>query len=652
MFEVTFLLILLSLFSRIYGKTHVFNWTATWGSADVDGLGARPVITCNGEFPWPDIRVDKGDRLEIYLTNGLNDSSTMTSLHFHGLHQVNTNQMDGPPMVTTCPISQGDTMLFNFTVDSNVGTYWYHSHTLGQYEDGFRGMFIINDGENNKNYPYDYDEEVVISLADWYSKTVDQLLPDFMSVYNPTGAEPIPRNLLINNTMNLTWSVKPDTTYLLRISNFGGFVSQYFWIEDHEMTVVQIDGEYVKPNTTERLYITVGQRYSVLIHTKNSTEQNYAIMQKFDDTMLDTIPSDLRLNCTSFMMYNDSLAKPDEHIVDSLDFLDDFYLVPMNETEILPDPDHQITLDVVMDNLIDGVNYAFFNNITYLQPKVPTLMTALSAGDNATDATVYGGNTNTFVLEKDEIVEIVVNNLDTGIHPFHLHGHVFQTIVRDRTYDSDAGEDPHAYDPDDHAPFPQYPMARDTIFLRPQSNFVIRFKANNPGVWIFHCHIEWHLLQGLAIVLVEDPLSIQASYSQQITQNHLEVCARSNVSTKGNAAGNIEDFYDLRGESVQPKFIPSGFTKKGVIAMTFSCLAGVLGITTIVVYGMMDLDSKPVSLGIVSENTNSLDFLSLKGGDEAKQFDDDEWKKEVTENQTQESKTLLDRFGNMLRKKY
>lgn len=652
MFEVTFLLILLSLFSRIYGKTHVFNWTAAWGSADVDGLGARPVITCNGEFPWPDIRVDKGDRLEIYLTNGLNDSSTMTSLHFHGLHQVNTNQMDGPPMVTTCPISQGDTMLFNFTVDSNVGTYWYHSHTLGQYEDGFRGMFIINDGENNKNYPYDYDEEVVISLADWYSKTVDQLLPDFMSVYNPTGAEPIPRNLLINNTMNLTWSVKPDTTYLLRIGNFGGFVSQYFWIEDHEMTVVQIDGEYVKPNTTERLYITVGQRYSVLIHTKNSTEQNYAIMQKFDDTMLDTIPSDLRLNCTSFMMYNDSLAKPDEHIVDSLDFLDDFYLVPMNETEILPDPDHQITLDVVMDNLIDGVNYAFFNNITYLQPKVPTLMTALSAGDNATDATVYGGNTNTFVLEKDEIVEIVVNNLDTGIHPFHLHGHVFQTIVRDRTYDSDAGEDPHAYDPDDHAPFPQYPMARDTIFLRPQSNFVIRFKANNPGVWIFHCHIEWHLLQGLAIVLVEDPLSIQASYSQQITQNHLEVCARSNVSTKGNAAGNIEDFYDLRGESVQPKFIPSGFTKKGIIAMTFSCLAGVLGITTIVVYGMMDLDSKPVSLGIVSENTNSLDFLSLKGGDEAKQFDDDEWKKEVTENQTQESKTLLDRFGNMLRKKY
>ncbi|KAK5962616.1 ferroxidase FET3 PWA37_005055 [Arxiozyma heterogenica] len=652
MFEVTFLLILLSLFSRIYSKTHVFNWTAAWGSADVDGLGARPVITCNGEFPWPDIRVDKGDRLEIYLTNGLNDSSTMTSLHFHGLHQVNTNQMDGPPMVTTCPISQGDTMLFNFTVDSNVGTYWYHSHTLGQYEDGFRGMFIINDGENNKNYPYDYDEEVVLSLADWYSKTVDQLLPDFMSVYNPTGAEPIPRNLLINNTMNLTWSVKPDTAYLLRIGNFGGFVSQYFWIEDHEMTVVQIDGEYVKPNTTERLYITVGQRYSVLVHTKNSTERNYAIMQKFDDTMLDTIPSDLRLNCTSFMMYNDSLAKPDEHIVDSLDFLDDFYLVPMNETEILPDPDHRITLDVVMDNLIDGVNYAFFNNITYLQPKVPTLMTALSAGDNATDAIVYGSNTNTFVLEKDEIVEIVVNNLDTGVHPFHLHGHVFQTIVRDRTYDSDVGEDPHAYDPDDHAPFPQYPMARDTIFLRPQSNFVIRFKANNPGVWIFHCHIEWHLLQGLAIVLVEDPLSIQASYSQQITQNHLEVCARSNISTKGNAAGNTEDFYDLRGESVQPKFIPSGFTKKGIIAMTFSCLAGVLGIATIVVYGMMDLDSKPVSLGIDSENTNSLDFLSLKGGDEAKQFDDDDWKKEGTENQTQESENLLDKFGNMLRKKY
>lgn len=71
---------------------------------------------------------------------------------------------------------------------------------------------------------------------------VTDLTKSFLCVYNPTGAEPIPQNLIINNTMNLTWEVQPDTTYLLRIVNVGGFVSQYFWIEDHNMTVVEIDG--------------------------------------------------------------------------------------------------------------------------------------------------------------------------------------------------------------------------------------------------------------------------------------------------------------------------------------------------------------------------------------------------------------------------
>ena len=159
------------------------------------------------------------------MTNGFNDSTTVTTLHFDGLHQVNTNQMDGPSMVTSYPVSPGDTMLVNFSVDDNVGTYWYHSHIFGQYQDGFIGMFIINDGENNENCPYNYDEEVVLSLADWYGETIDKLIPEYLTICNPTGPEPIPRNLFINNTINLSLSI---TTYRLRIGNFGGFVSQYF----------------------------------------------------------------------------------------------------------------------------------------------------------------------------------------------------------------------------------------------------------------------------------------------------------------------------------------------------------------------------------------------------------------------------------------
>lgn len=569
-------------------ETHTFNWTTGWADYNVDGTYTRPVMTCNGEFPWPDIRVKHGDRVQVYLTNGFDDRNT--TLHFHGLFQNGTNQMDGPDMVTQCPIAPGDTYLYNFTVDHNLGSYWYHSHTNGEYQDGMRGAFIIEPADDD-DYPFDFDEDVIIQLGEWYHDTVNVLDESFMSVYNPTGAEPIPQNLIINNTRNMTWNVEPNTTYLLRIINTGGFVSQYFWIEDHEMTVVEVDGVYVEQNTTDMIYITVAQRYSVLVTTKNSTDTNYAIMQKFDDTMLDTIPDELVLNATSYLVYNDSAPTPTEAYVDSLDdFLDDFYLVPLDKEELLDDPDYQITVDVVMDNLMNGINYAFFNNITFTSPKVPTLLTALSAGDDVMNSLVYGTNTNAFVLEKDEIIEIVVNNNDTGTHPFHLHGHVFQLIDRDRAWDDALGYGPHPYDEDDHPAFPDYPVRRDTAYVRAQSNMVLRFKANNPGVWFFHCHIEWHLKQGLAMLMVEAPDVIQNTTSQQLTENHISVCNNVGVSSTGNAAGNSDDFLDLTGQNVQQKTIPSGFTAKGIIAMTFSCLAGILGLITLAVYGLMDVN--------------------------------------------------------------
>ena len=116
-------------------------------------------------------------------------------------------------------------------------------------------------------------------------------------------------------------------------------------------------------------------------------------------------------------------------------------------------------------------------------------------------------NTNSFVLQGGDVVDIVLNNLDTGRHPFHLHGHVFQLIERHEEIPDT--EDPVSYNVSDHAEWPEYPMSRDTVYVKPQSYIVMRFKADNPGVWFFHCHIEWHLDQGLAIVLIEDPEAIQ-----------------------------------------------------------------------------------------------------------------------------------------------
>lgn len=118
---------------------------------------------------------------------------------------------------------------------------------------------------------------------------------------------------------------------------------------------------------------------------------------------------------------------------------------------------------------------AFFNNVTYIPPVVPSLYTALSTGAAATDAEVYGDYTSSYVLKKGDVVEIIVNNNDTGKHPFHLHGHNFQVVYRTPW---NFGE----FEPSTEVrDFADVPMRRDTVMVTPMGNMVLRFVADNPG---------------------------------------------------------------------------------------------------------------------------------------------------------------------------
>lgn len=182
---------------------------------------------------------------------------------------------------------------------------------------------------------------------------------------------------------------------------------------------------------------------------------------------------------------------------------------------------------------------------------MPTLYTALTSGDLATNAQIYGTYTHSFVLVKDEIVQLTIDNLDSGRHPFHLHGHNFQALYR-----SDDDEGIFADSNITEADFPRMPMRRDTFVIRPNGNMVLRFKANNPGVWLFHCHIEWHVTSGLIATMVEAPLELQQTL--EIPQGHYDACAAAAVPTSGNAAGNTVDLLDLKGEPHPPGRIPSG----------------------------------------------------------------------------------------------
>jgi iron transport multicopper oxidase len=100
-----------------------------------------------------------------------------------------------------------------------------------------------------------------------------------------------------------------------------------------------------------------------------------------------------------------------------------------------------------------------------------------------------------------------------------------------------------------------------------------------PGVWFFHCHIEWHMDAGLAATMIEAPLEIQKTI--KIPQQHYDICKASGTLMAGNAAGNTEDFFDLTGQNTDVPPLPDGFTPRGIVALVFSCLAAILGMASI-----------------------------------------------------------------------
>lgn len=153
------------------------------------------MVVINGQFPGPLIRANQGDRLLINVTNELSDP---TSVHWHGLFQNGTSWMDGTSGVTQCPIPPGRSFLYNFTLDGQYGTYWYHSHYSTQYIDGMIGPLVIHapqEAEARKGYDFDQ----VMLLQDWYHDLSTDLLPGYLASGNE-NIEPTPDNALIQGT--------------------------------------------------------------------------------------------------------------------------------------------------------------------------------------------------------------------------------------------------------------------------------------------------------------------------------------------------------------------------------------------------------------------------------------------------------------------
>ncbi|KAH3684807.1 hypothetical protein WICPIJ_004222, partial [Wickerhamomyces pijperi] len=501
--------------------THSFTWDISTSVQNPDGNQERSVITINGQWPAPVIKIKKGDRLTINVMNNLKEP---TSLHFHGIFQTGSTFMDGASMISQCPIQPSSKFTYDFKVDQ-VGTFWYHSHSSAQYGDGLRGVLIVEDPEDSAYY----DDNLVMSLSDWYYETTSELVPDLFI----SGMEPSINSALFNESHDVEVPVEKGKTYYLRLVNVGMSASQFFYIEDHTLTIIEVDGVRVEPVEVDSVKLATGQRYGALLTTKDTDELNFPIVQITNMMMH-------KKYSVNWLIYNTDLPNHADEVrtknVNELNPVDDMSLAPLGEEhELLPEPTYQIVLEYQSDLYpTDGLNYYAFNHKPFIAPKVPTLNTVNYARDSKDliNPKIYGLNTNAIILGKDDIVEVIVNSNDHMRHPFHLHGHNFQVLSRGKkVHYKDSPASSETFE------FAKKPLTRDTVEIPGKGYVQIRFKASNPGVWFFHCHTEWHAVQGLGLVFIEDPESIFTDSLTLPLQNR-QVCEEGDYIADGNAIGN------------------------------------------------------------------------------------------------------------------
>ncbi|KAH9979128.1 laccase [Russula compacta] len=487
--------ILARVYAVVVGPSATLNITNE--EVEPDGY-SRVATVVNGITPGPIIKGNKGDTFSLNVFDNLDDSSLdlVTSVHWHGIFQVDTNYADGGAYVNQCPIVPGESFLYQFNAGEQTGTYWYHSHYKAQYCDGLRGAFVIYDPEDPHFGLYDIDnEDTVITLADWYhySSTEAPLIPDYNSTlingigrYNGGPSVPL---AVVNVIQHLR--------YRLRLVSVSCEPAYNFSIDGHEFTIIEVEGSNVQPLRVDSLEIFAGQRYSVVLEA-NQPVDNYWLRalpntgnQTYDDF------TNLAILRYSGAPEEEPSTDPTVDIPTSSLPLNETQLHPLTPTPVPGNPsrggaDININLEVTFDTT--ALDFTV-NNFSYASPSVPVLLQILSGVQNASDLLPQGS---VYGLQGNKSVEISIpGGAAGGPHPLHLHGHDFH-VVRS------AGSDTYNYDD---------PVIRDVVSIgnSTNDNVTIRFFTDNPGPWFFHCHIDWHLELGFAVVFAEDDPEVSSN---------------------------------------------------------------------------------------------------------------------------------------------
>ncbi|KAH6652707.1 multicopper oxidase [Truncatella angustata] len=459
-------------------------------TAAPDGV-ERLVMSINGSIPGPTIYADWGDTIVLHVNNALTTNGT--SIHFHGIRQNHTAQEDGVASITQCPAAPGDSLTYTWRA-TQYGTTWYHSHFSLQAWNGVFGGIVINGPASSA---YDVDKGIIF-LNDWYHSTSDELF-----VTAATSGPPPSQNGLINGTnvynsggSRFQTSVTAGQSYRLRLVNGAMDTMFRFSIDNHTLTVISSDLVPIEPYETDSVNVGIGQRYDVIV-TANQDAGNYWLRAVPQQTCSAT--NENTLDIKGIFNYDSvDVADPTTITSISADNCDDEPVVPFVALNV-DDAGLEDVFDIGIDTTTGLFRWTINSNPFLSDWGSPTLQ-QVADGVSTFDVEQQVVHLN----ETDQWVYFVIQSTFGIHHPIHLHGHDFFVLAQEQG----------ATWADGNALNTVNPPRRDVAMLPASGYLVIAYQADNPGVWLMHCHIGWHTSEGFALQLVERQSEIAATVDE------------------------------------------------------------------------------------------------------------------------------------------
>ncbi|CAK9173593.1 unnamed protein product [Ilex paraguariensis] len=494
----------------------------------------KPIVTVNGKFPGPTLYAREDDTVVVRVVNHVQHNVT---IHWHGVRQLQTGWADGPAYITQCPIQTGQSYIYNFTLTGQRGTLLWHGH-INWLRATVHGAIVILP---KRGVPYPFpkpDKEEIIILGEWWKSDVETVINQAMQMGlapNVSDAHTInghPGPAPNCSSKGFTLHVESGKTYLLRLINAGLNEELFFKIAGHQVTIVEVDASYTKPFKTDTIFIGPGQTTNFLLTADQAIGKYLIAISPF----MDTIVAVDNQTATGTLRYVDTPAFSPT----SLTTLPAVNATPvtsrfMESLKSLNSEQYPAKVPLTVDHSLlfaigIGVNpcatclngsrvVGDINNVSFVMPSTAVLQ-AHYYGINGVFTDDFPGNppipfnytgtppanlqtmngTKVYKLPFNSTVQLVIQGtsiIAPESHPTHLHGFNF-FVVGKGVGNFDPKNDTKTFNLVD-------PVERNTISVPTAGWTAIRFRADNPGVWFFHCHLEIHTTWGLKMAfLVED----------------------------------------------------------------------------------------------------------------------------------------------------